>query len=167
MLTVWGLPHAVIFFGKEALEVAGLTPKQERFAAEYLVDLNATAAAKRAGYSEKTAYSTGQRLLKNVEIQEAIQTRQGELARKLEVSQERVVGELAAIAFHEASDAPEAEMKVSNKLKALELLGKHLGMFTDKAEASVKVEGSVEVVPLSKRRAILEEIAGEFGKDGR
>jgi len=167
MLTVWDSTRTVNFFWKEALQVAGLTPKQERFVAEYLVDLNATAAAKRAGYSDKTAYSTGQRLLKNVEIQEAIQARRQELAQKLEITQEQVVGELAAIAFHGASDEPEAELKVSNKLKALELLGKHLGMFTDKAEASVKLEGSVEVVPLSQRRELLRQIAEEFSKDGR
>ncbi len=168
MLTVWDSIHAVIFFGKEAaLDMAGLTPKQERFVAEYLVDLNAAAAARRAGYSEKTANRIASENLTKPDIQAAIQARRQELARKLEVSQERVLTELAAIAFHEAGDAPEAELKVSNKLKALELLGKHLGMFSDKAEASVKVEGRVEVAPLSQRRAILEEIAEEFGKDGR
>ena len=75
------------------------TPKQRRFVQEYLVDLNATAAAKRAGYSEKTAYSMGQRLLKNVEIQAAIQKRRGELQDKLEITQERVIAELAKVAF--------------------------------------------------------------------
>ncbi len=53
-----------------------LTPKQARFVEEYLIDLNATAAAKRAGYSERTAYAQGQRLLKNVEIAAAIQKAQ-------------------------------------------------------------------------------------------
>ena len=57
------------------VSVAKLNDKQKRFVDEYLVDLNATAAAKRAGYSEKTAYSMGQRLLKKVEIQAAIQKR--------------------------------------------------------------------------------------------
>ena len=56
--------------------MAKLTDKQKRFVDEYQVDLNATAAAKRAGYSEKTAYSMGQRLLKKVEIQAASGTRQ-------------------------------------------------------------------------------------------
>ncbi len=76
-----------------------LTPKQQRFVDEYLVDLNATAAAKRAGYSEKTAYSMGQRLLKKVEIQKAVQDRQAELKDKLEITQERVLQEYARIAF--------------------------------------------------------------------
>jgi len=143
--------------------VAGLTPKQERFVAEYLVDLNATAAAGRAGYKDP---NIGRQLITKPNVSQAIQGRRQELARKLEVSQEQVISELAGIAFHEANDAPEAELKVSNKLRALELLGKHLGMFTDKAEANVKLEGSVEVVPLSRRRELLREIAEEFGKDG-
>lgn len=49
-----------------------MTPRQEKFCVEYLIDLNATQAAIRAGYSDKTAYSMGQRLLKNVEIQSRI-----------------------------------------------------------------------------------------------
>lgn len=49
-----------------------MTPRQEKFCVEYLIDLNATQAAIRAGYSEKTAYSMGQRLLKNVEIKSRI-----------------------------------------------------------------------------------------------
>ncbi len=53
-----------------------LTPKQARFVEEYLIDLNATAAAKRAGYSERTAYAQGQRLLKHVEIAAAIRKAQ-------------------------------------------------------------------------------------------
>lgn len=56
----------------------GLTPKREAFCVEYLVDLNATQAAIRAGYSEKTAYSMGQQLLKNIEVQNRIK----ELQRK-------------------------------------------------------------------------------------
>ena len=60
--------------------MAKLTTKQQRFVEEYCVDFNATQAAIRAGYSEKTAYSQGQRLLKNVEIQAAIQKRLDKLA---------------------------------------------------------------------------------------
>lgn len=52
--------------------MAGLTPRQQAFVAEYLIDLNATQAAIRAGYSKKTAYSQGQRLLKYAEVQDAI-----------------------------------------------------------------------------------------------
>ena len=63
--------------GKSTSDGVGkLTDKQKRFVEEYLVDLNATQAAIRAGYSEQTAYSIGQRLLKKVEVQEAIQQAQ-------------------------------------------------------------------------------------------
>ena len=76
-----------------------LTPKQRRFIDEYLIDLNATQAAIRAGYSEKTAYSIGLQNLKKLEIQAEIQKRRNRLQSKLEITQERVLQELAAIAF--------------------------------------------------------------------
>ena len=81
-----------------------LTEKQERFVAEYLVDLNATAAAKRANYSERTAYSMGQRLLKKVEIQAAIQEAIKKRAHRTEITQDMVLKELAAIAFSNGAD---------------------------------------------------------------
>ena len=76
-----------------------LNDKQARFVEEYLIDLNATKAAERAGYSEKTAYSQGQRLLKHAEIQALITQKRLELAAKCDVSSERVVREVAALAF--------------------------------------------------------------------
>lgn len=76
-----------------------LTEKQQRFVDEYLVDLNATQAATRAGYSEKTAYSMGQRLLKNVEIQKAIQEAKDKRSRRVEITQDRVLLEYARLAF--------------------------------------------------------------------
>ncbi len=116
--------------------MARLTEKQKRFVEEYLVDLNATQAAIRAGYSPKTAYSTGQRLLKNVEVQAAIQAAIKEREKRTQVTQDMVVEELRTVAFAQAADCTESTLKYSNKLKALELLGKHLGMFTDKVEHS-------------------------------
>ena len=141
-----------------------LTPKQRRFIDEYLIDLNATQAAIRAGYSEKTAYSIGVQLLKKLEIQAEIQKRRNRLQNKLEITQERVLQELAAIAFANGADyakvvnsgllptvemiptkelPPEklpaiagikanqygVEVKLHDKVKALELLGKYLGTF--------------------------------------
>lgn len=81
-----------------------LTPKQERFVAEYLIDLNATAAARRAGYSAKTAEQQGPRLLGNVAVAQAIGRRQAKIAEKLEVTQERVVAELAKLGFANMAD---------------------------------------------------------------
>lgn len=141
-----------------------LTPKQRRFIDEYLIDLNATQAAIRAGYSEKTAYSIGLQTLKKLEIQAEIQKRRNRLQNKLEITQERVLQELAAIAFANGADyakvvnsgllptvemiptdelPPEklpaiagikanqygVEVKLHDKVKALELLGKYLGTF--------------------------------------
>lgn len=76
-----------------------LNDKQQRFVEEYLIDLNATQAAERAGYSKKTAYSQGQRLLKNVEIQSAIQEAMNNRSKRTEITADRVLNELAHIAF--------------------------------------------------------------------
>lgn len=89
----------------EVVSVAGkMTPKMQKFVDEYLVDLNATQAAIRAGYSKKTAYSIGVSNLKKAEIQAALQKRQKSAAEKLEITRERVLKELASIGFAKATD---------------------------------------------------------------
>lgn len=75
-----------------------LNARQQKFVAEYLIDLNATQAAIRAGYSKKTAYSIGQENLKKPEIAAELAKRQAKLAAKLEVTAEWVVAELANLA---------------------------------------------------------------------
>jgi phage terminase small subunit len=77
----------------------GLNEKQQRFCDEYLVDFNATQAAIRAGYSEKTAGSQGHDLLKKPEIQWYLQNKKEKIADKLEISQTRVMQEIARLAF--------------------------------------------------------------------
>ena len=84
--------------------MAKLTEMQERFCQEYIIDLNATQAAIRAGYSEKTAYSQGQRSLKKVEIQAYLQEKMKERAERTEITQDKVLKELALIAFSNAAD---------------------------------------------------------------
>lgn len=138
-----------------------LTPKQERFVDEYLTDLNATQAAIRAGYSEKTAYSIGEENLKKPEIAARIEKRRAAQIKRTEITADRVVMELARIAFADGTAfaeitprgavkltptkelAPDqraafagvkkgkfgTEIKLHDKVKALELLGKHLGVF--------------------------------------
>jgi phage terminase small subunit len=113
----------------EVRSVADLTAKQQRFVEEYLVDLNATQAAIRAEYSEKTARQQGQHLLTNIDIQEAIQRGKKELSEKTKITQERVINELAKVAFADAADNPTADLRYTNKLRALEMLAKHLGLF--------------------------------------
>lgn len=76
-----------------------LNDKQIRFCEEYLIDLNATQAAIRAGYSRKTASSQGERLLRNVEVQKYIQERQKDLQKKVSVTQQMVVEQFRKIAF--------------------------------------------------------------------
>lgn len=80
-----------------------LTEKQKRFVSEYLVDLNATQAAIRAGYSEKNAGKIGYELLEKTRIAEAIQRAMKKRADRLEITQDRVLQELAKIAFSDAT----------------------------------------------------------------
>ena len=153
-----------------------LNPKQKRFCDEYVIDLNATQSAIRAGYSEKTAGSQGQRLLQNVEIQTAINALNSKRSAKTGITAERVLSELGKIAFSDLKsylsfdengvkfkDSEEVDgtvisevssqetvttrntgdedsettkkihlkMKLHDKMKALELLGKHLSIFND------------------------------------
>lgn len=149
-----------------------MTKKQKRFVEEYLIDLNATQAAIRAGYSPDTAYSIGNENMKKPEIKAKIDKAMAERSRRTGVNADRVVMELAKIAFVNAGDVIDAEtatlkpdaaredtaaiqsvkvktfgedglereIKMADKLKALELLGKHLGMFKDKVELSGTLE---------------------------
>ncbi|MBY5917339.1 terminase small subunit [Rhizobium leguminosarum] len=76
-----------------------LSAKQKRFVAEYLIDLNATQAAIRAGYSKKTATVQASRLLTNAKVQEELSKQQSKVAERLEITKERIVDELAKIGF--------------------------------------------------------------------
>jgi phage terminase small subunit len=83
---------------------AKLTPKRQRFIQEYLVDLNATQAAARAGYSEKTADRQGSRLLKNAEVAEAVKLAQESRSKATGITAERIVAELAKLGFANMED---------------------------------------------------------------
>lgn len=76
-----------------------LSEKQKRFVAEYLIDLNATQAAIRAGYSKKTATVQASRLLTNAKVQKELSGQQKKVAERLEVTKDRIVDELAKIGF--------------------------------------------------------------------
>ena len=82
-----------------------LTPKQARFVDEYLIDLNATQAATRAGYSEKTAEFQASRLLRNVKVQEAVSARMKAREKRTEITQDKVLAELAKIGFSDIRKA--------------------------------------------------------------
>lgn len=178
-----------------------LSPKQQRFVDEYLVDLNATQAAIRAGYSAKTAAQIGERLLRKVEVQAALSERMKARETRTEITQDRVLKELSRIAFgtsrdvmtwgpggvklrdsgeltedeaamvSEASEAVTAaggtlKLKTHDKVKALELLGKHLGMFKERIELTGKDGGPVEqkatVINEAKIKAAVSKLEGEY-----
>ena len=146
-----------------------LTEKQKRFVDEYLIDLNATQAAIRAGYSSKSASEQGCRLLANVNVRACVDKAMAERSKRTGINADRVLWELGKIAFVNAidvinmddatilseaarddtaaiasvkvkiipgedGDGVEREVRLADKLKALELCGKHLGMFTDKLD---------------------------------
>lgn len=163
------------YFIENLLERGGfmtkLSPKQQVFVDEYLIDLNATQAAIRAGYSVKTADQQASRMLTKVKVQQAISEAMAERSKRTGINQDRVVLELAKIGFVKMTDlvdeegcirpdasdddlaciesikfkssesdtgsSIEREVKISSKLKALELLGKHLGMWSDKLDVTV------------------------------
>jgi phage terminase small subunit len=80
-----------------------LNASQERFVAEYLVDLNATQAAIRAGYSAKTAEQQGSRLLRNVQVAEAVAKAMEQRRERTTITQDRVLEELAILAFSDVN----------------------------------------------------------------
>lgn len=117
-----------------------LTPKQSLFVQEYLLDLNATQAAIRAGYSARTAYSQGQRLLKVVEVQAEIAAAQEQRAEKTKITAEWVLQKAAQV-FEEAHASNDRK----NALRALEMCGKHVDVaaFKDNPAAAVNLNVSV------------------------
>lgn len=106
-----------------------LTDKQQAFVAEYLIDFNATKAADRAGYSKKTAGKQGTQLLAKSSISEAIEEAKKARQRRTEITQDKVIEEIAKYAFKEASDAPDSDFKHASKAKYIDMLCKHLGVY--------------------------------------
>lgn len=146
-----------------------MNERQKRFANEYLIDLNATQAAIRAGYSEKTARSVGQRLLTNADIAAYIEQRKKDRIDRTQITQDFVLTELFKIAKADGTDfakvgkrnrvalvptddlPPEkcaavasvkkgakgaVEVKTYDRVRALELLGKHLGLWDKTTSAA-------------------------------
>lgn len=112
-----------------------LTAKQAKFVDEYLIDLNATQAAIRAGYSEKFSNSNASKLLQNTAIQKAIQAAQARLSEECLVSQKMVIEGLLAEAKLNGEGSSH-----SARVSAWAHLGKHLGMFVEKVESKNKTE---------------------------
>ena len=108
--------------GGDWMALPKLTPKQARFVHEYMVDLNATQAAIRAGYKPKNAAQTGAENLKKPQIQEALQEARESREKSSMITAEWVLKEISKIA-----ENPDEAAR--DRLKALELIGKHLGMW--------------------------------------
>jgi phage terminase small subunit len=125
-----------------------MTPKQQLFVREYLVDLNATQAAIRAGYSERTAGQMGFDLLRNPKLAAAVQAGMDKRAAKVELTAEEVLADIKRIAkkAEESADWGAA-------LKGRELLGKHLRLFTEKVEHTGANGGPIQVVTGIDREA--------------
>lgn len=131
-----------------------LTAKQQRFCDEWLVDMNATQAAIRSGYSPKTAYAIGQENLNKPDIKAYIEKRMAEKEKELIADQDEVLKYLTSVlrgksqASVLARDDAGAERVIEKppdekeRLKAAELLGKRYGLYTDK----VNVDGVIPVV---------------------
>ena len=136
----------------DSQEAGGLTPKQQRFCREFLVDLNGTKASVRAGYSERTAYSQASRLLKNAKVAARIAELQAETAKRLEVTVDSVMADLEGL----CSSAVAAK-QFGPAVRAKELQGKRLGMFVDRHEVSEASNHADE--------ALAARIAKEYSND--
>lgn len=136
-----------------------LTPKQEAFVREYLIDLNATQAATRAGYSAKTAEQQGSRLLRNVQVAAALSEAQTKRAERVEIDadyvlrqavklHERCMQEVSPIVDRKGQQVtdeagnPLFEFNAAGAAKALELVGRHVSIqaFKEKIDLNAKVE---------------------------
>lgn len=168
-----------------------MTNWEARFVAEYLKDLNATEAAKRAGYSPKTAYSQGQRLLKRVEVAAAIRAGQQKRLDSAELSAVRTLEEMRRVAFSNVQDLFDEhgdlrplhtltreqaacigsleivmknatagdgkidrvlKLKVWDKPRVLEMLGKHFRLLTDLVEIT-DTDGLIQKLHAGRERA--------------
>lgn len=126
-----------------------LNARQKRFCDEYLIDLNATQAAIRAGFSEKTAYSQGQRMLKNVEVKTYIDEQLEAMHSKKTADAQEVIEYLTSVMRGEHTEQTlqlvgdgvqtisEIEVSAKDRLKAAELIGKRYGIFTDKTDLNI------------------------------
>jgi len=158
---------------------AELTEKQKKFVEEYLVDLNATQAAIRAGYSPKTASDEGYKLVHKGRVASRIAREMAERSRRTGITQDRVLRELARVAFlhpenvidfdtaevrpnasvddlacvngckvktmsGDNGDMVEREVKLADKVKALDMLCRHLGMYPDKTPGTPSGSGDAK-----------------------
>lgn len=190
--------------------MAELNEKQKRFVEEYMIDLNATQAAIRAGYSVKSASDIGGQLLGKTHVQRAIARAKAERSRRTGITQDRVLQELARIAFVNAADlidpetaqvlpdaspddlkvisgvkvkyvphkelnddgeimivdAIEREVKMCDKVRALDMLCKHLGLYDAKQGDDEEETGIAELPAVMPTPPPPEDDESEGGGNG-
>ena len=157
----------------------GLTVKQQRFIEEYCTDFNATQAAIRAGYSEKTAYSMGWQNLRKLEISEAIKMRLSELAMSAEEITRRLAqwgrGTLApfmrvndyGVSVDLATEQASANVHLIKKLKVTETIRTYEGETTKEVKTEIETHDAKDaVVQLAKMQGLFIEKHEHTGKDG-
>ncbi len=151
-----GISYSILHSSHHGGYMGKLTAKQEMFCKEYLVDLNATQAAIRAGYSEKTSYSIGQENLNKPELAEVIQKLFDKRSAKTEVTAEYVITSIKSVAERcmqaeqvlvQGEPTGEYKFDASGANKSLELLGRHLKLFTDKVELG----GEVQITQITRK----------------
>lgn len=126
-----------------------LTPKQQRFVDEYLLDLNATQAAIRAGSTAKRAEQAGYEFMRNPDVKAAIDAALAERSEKAGISAERVLKEIAAMAFYDP-----AEIMIQIGTKDLEFVdGVHIG--GDGKIYGLRGPSDIRLLPENVRRAIV------------
>lgn len=146
------------------MKKSGITAKQLRFAQEYVVDRNITQAAIRAGYTKRSAYSTGHELLQKPEVQAEVERLTAEIAEKAKIKAEDIVRDLIEVKDRCMQKAPVMTFTAAGPMqlideegrnvwkfdanganKSLELLGKHIGMFVDRKELTGRGGGPLQV----------------------
>lgn len=154
----------------------GLTPRQERFVEAYMLEPNATQAAITAGYAADSAHVTGSKLLANAKVLMAIEERQEERSIRVQYDEDYVIQRLIDNVERCRQAEPVRDMRgriiegqfqfnARDANKALELLGKHKGMFVDRT----RLEGGIDVSLLKAAEQALDSQLDRFAPkaDGR
>lgn len=147
--------------------MAKMTAKQKRFCDEYLISLNATQAAIKAGYTEKYAHTNANKLLQNTTVKQYLADRMAEKESELIASQDEVLRYLTAVMRGEEQDEvmnvnPMGEIekneikRQANQIKAAETLAKYHGLLTDKVELSGKVENPLAGLTTDELRKLIK-----------
>lgn len=139
-----------------------MTPKQARFVEEYLKDMNATQAAIRSGYSADSAAQQGERLLRNADVAAEVAKAIGARSDRVQVDQDWVLSRLVQVAERcmqaepvtdrEGEPTGEYRFEAAGANRALELVGKHLGMFTEKLDVKLQSDIAARLEGLRARR---------------